>query len=92
MVKAKLSQFGRRCSKCGSTSLRVLCVGRVSLYYDTESGDLLDDVNVLDDETLRVEAVQCMDCGGNSAPLENHFFGTTLYLVPPPNVQRQKVN
>jgi hypothetical protein len=48
----------------------------VSLYFDTKTGDLLDELNLLDDGTLQAETVQCMECGENSAPLENDGFGT----------------
>ena len=91
MVKAMVTPSKRRCSKCGSTWIRVRCTGRVSLYYDTETADLLDELNLLDEETLRVEMVHCMECGETSAPLEAESFGAVrLFLAPPPKVPRQQ--
>jgi hypothetical protein len=62
MASVKAARSERPCSKCGSTWVRIICVARVSVYRDSESGEILDDVNVLDDKPVAV-AGQCLDCG-----------------------------
>jgi hypothetical protein len=94
MTRDKATQSDRACSKCGSTWVRTIFVARVSLYRDAETGEIVDDINMLDDKPVPV-AAQCLDCrseralGSDLSGLMRTYFYSPL---PPKGVSSRSAN
>lgn len=75
LYHAKRNHPELRCPKCGCAWFRITGFARVTIHYDAENRDFLDDVLVDESSRLSASDVACMDCEYDCTALVADTFG-----------------